>query len=264
MSHILNMFWLFIQHAQAPEALGVQRLALWQEEGVAGPKWDQWDCQRKLSWVVYFASESFLSVGLCVWSLGQHLYCVVFVPQASRSENWWRMDWSSENLWRFTPVLAAARTHWHAARDVTWVMVGNWVVVEAAQWTQCHFIFYSIYRFPPVQVRERVPPMLVCQRSCHGCGAWESCVVFFVATGSPRKLTGTCKCEYQRSSLVNKPSVLLNSNFRERLWDALRCFLFPPGTTVSIWGPRVMSSKTNASWWSTSTNWRQIRLARSF
>lgn len=32
------MFFILIQHAQAPEALGVQRLALWQEEGVAGPK----------------------------------------------------------------------------------------------------------------------------------------------------------------------------------------------------------------------------------
>lgn len=68
-------------------------------------------------------------VSLCrfVWSgsHGQHLYWIVFVPQASRSENWWRMDWSSENLWRFIPVPAAARTHWPAARDVTWVMVGN-------------------------------------------------------------------------------------------------------------------------------------------
>lgn len=31
-----NVKLLFLQHAQAPEATGLQRLALWQEEGVAG------------------------------------------------------------------------------------------------------------------------------------------------------------------------------------------------------------------------------------
>jgi hypothetical protein len=31
-------FFCFTQHAQASEAIGVQRLALWQEEGMAGPQ----------------------------------------------------------------------------------------------------------------------------------------------------------------------------------------------------------------------------------
>lgn len=33
-----NMQLFFLQHAEAPEAPGVQRLALWQEEGVVGSK----------------------------------------------------------------------------------------------------------------------------------------------------------------------------------------------------------------------------------
>lgn len=32
---------VFIQHAQAPEALGLQRLALWQKEGLARSKRNQ-------------------------------------------------------------------------------------------------------------------------------------------------------------------------------------------------------------------------------
>ncbi len=139
-----NKLSLFIQHAQAPEALGVQRLALWQEEGVARPKWNQWDCQRKLSWVVHFALETFLSLHFCDHGpKGQCHHGIVCVPQASRSENWWRMVWSSESLWRFTPVLAAARTHWHAARDVTWVMVGCWFLVMTL-----FFFYISVKQIP--------------------------------------------------------------------------------------------------------------------
>lgn len=54
---------------------------------------------------------------------GQHLYCILFVQQASRSENWSRMGWSSENPWQFILALAAARTHWQGVKVVTWVMV---------------------------------------------------------------------------------------------------------------------------------------------
>lgn len=50
------------------------------------------------------------------------------------------------------------------------------------------------------QVRERVQPTPVCLRSCPGCAAWGSCVVCCVATGSPRRLTGTCR--FMTSSLV--------------------------------------------------------------
>lgn len=35
---IFYLFNFFPQHAQAPEALGIQCLALWQEEGLAGSK----------------------------------------------------------------------------------------------------------------------------------------------------------------------------------------------------------------------------------
>lgn len=120
----------------------------------------------------------------------------------------------------------------------------------------------TIFNFPFVQERERVQLMLVCQRNWHGCDVWESCVVFSVATGSPRKLTGTCKCEFFAGDKVYFLSFPL-----ERVLLLSKCsevFSVPPGTTVSIWGPRVMFSKTNASSWSTFTNWRQIRLARSF
>lgn len=50
------------------------------------------------------------------------------------------------------------------------------------------------------QVRERVQPTPVCQRSWSGCVAWESCVVFCVATGRPRRSTGTCRF---RTKLLN-------------------------------------------------------------
>lgn len=43
------------------------------------------------------------------------------------------------------------------------------------------------------QVRERVQPTLVCPRSFAGCAACGSSVVCCAATGSPRRLTGTCK-----------------------------------------------------------------------
>lgn len=67
------------------------------------------------------------------------------------------------------------------------------------------------------QVREREQPMLVCLRSLPGCVAWGSCVVCCVATGSPRRLTGTCR--FMPSSLVVF-SVLTGSDF------FLKC---PPG-----------------------------------
>lgn len=46
--------------------------------------------------------------------------------------------------------------------------------------------------------------------------------------------------------------------------NAQRSIVCLVGTTVSTWRPKVTSSKTNASSWSTSTSWRQTRLARSF
>lgn len=45
--------------------------------------------------------------------------------QASRSVNWWRMVLSFASLLRSTPALAAARTHWHAAREDTWESVSS-------------------------------------------------------------------------------------------------------------------------------------------
>lgn len=71
---------------------------------------------------------------------------ILFVSQASRSENWWRMVWSSENLWPFIRVLAAARTRWHAARDVTWVMVGEWfkLMTLARHQINCFSILWLI------------------------------------------------------------------------------------------------------------------------
>lgn len=100
------------------------------------------------------------------------------------------------------------------------------LLIEPFKWQLCgsfgmnfFFLFFFeidiIYNFPPTQVRERVQLMLVCQRNCHGCAAWGSFVVFFVATGSPRKLTGTCKCEFRRSLLVNK-QCSFSSYFRKR------------------------------------------------
>lgn len=125
-----------------------------------------------------------------------------------------------------------------------------------------HITVLIIFNFVFVQERERVLLMLVCQRNWHGCGAWESCDVFSVATGSPRKLTGTCKCEF--CWWLSVVSFIATGERGLLLSKCSEVFSVPPGTTVSIWGPRVMFSKTNASWWSTSTNWRQIRLARSF
>lgn len=55
----------------------------------------------------------------------------------------------------------------------------------------CLFCKHSL--FFPAKVRERVQPTLVCLRKWTGWTAWGSCAVCCVATGSPRRSTGTCR-----------------------------------------------------------------------
>lgn len=53
--------------------------------------------------------------------------------------------------------------------------------------------FHKCFLFFPAKVRERVQPTLVCLRKWTGWTAWGSCAVCCVATGSPRRSTGTCR-----------------------------------------------------------------------
>lgn len=177
------------------------------------------------------ACSSSVSACFCASPLLTCFFPPVF--QASRSVNWWRMVSSFANLLRSTPGHGAARTRWLAVREDTWESVSwhrhsLWMYERR---TSCSFfcsdegtdLFWSISllvvvvyltsshldnvwtivltRLPTLsQVRERVQPTPVCLRSCPGCAAWGSCVVCCVATGSPRRLTGTCK--FRRSWLL--------------------------------------------------------------
>lgn len=128
--------------------------------------------------------------------------------QASRFVNWWKMVLSFASLLRSTPGHGAARTHLHAVREDTWESVSSachiffflslfWanfdINCDYNLVSGCQFSIKLICLILFLQVRERVQQMPVCLRSCPGCGAWESCVVCCVATGSPRRLTGTCR-----------------------------------------------------------------------
>lgn len=86
--------------------------------------------RQHLNWLfhtdVHTAVHS-CSYWVCILSFMNH--CVLVADlfsdclQASRSVNWWRMVLSSASLLRSTPAHAAARTHWHAAREDTWESV---------------------------------------------------------------------------------------------------------------------------------------------
>lgn len=90
----------------------------------------------------FTSCEAFLP-GVPVLSVSseQHLHCLVFARQANRSENWSRMGWSSENPWQYTPVLAAARTHWHGVKVVTWDMVGSSFYNNTLAQTLCCWVW---------------------------------------------------------------------------------------------------------------------------
>lgn len=142
--------------------------------------------------------------------------CSSLVPlrlKVSRSVSWWRMVLSFANLLLCTPVPAAARTHWHVAREDTWEPVSSNCQRGCLRGkSSCedyytyvlgsiHAVQLTRFLIPFSQVREKVPPTPVCQRSCAGCAAWGSCVVCCVATGRPRRLTGTCRSTTSSVSL---------------------------------------------------------------